>query len=239
MTLPLPNEAVRLQVTVADWREAIREAGAALVAAGAVTPTYTDEMVASVEKLGPYIVIAPGIALAHARPSPAVLRAGLSWVSLATPVEFGNSANDPVSLVVGLAAPSPGGHLDIMAELAEILSDDERMALAMTCTTAQQLRETLEGRMMKIVTVCGAGIGTSVLLKMNTEKALRALSLEDRWEVQATDVATAREVARTADIVLTSADLVEAIGKVPARVIVIHSFTSVEEVTDRLREYLR
>ena len=31
---------------------------------------------------------------------------------------------------------------------------------------------------MKIITVCGMGIGTSVLLKMNAEKALRALDID-------------------------------------------------------------
>ncbi len=89
---------------------------------------------------------------------------------------------------------------------------------------------------MKIVTVCGMGIGTSVLLKMNTEKALRALGVDG--DVEAADIGTARGAARTADIVFTSADLVEEIGQVPARVIVIKNFTSVDEVTQKLTELL-
>ncbi|MFO7690072.1 MAG: PTS sugar transporter subunit IIA, partial [Cryobacterium sp.] len=94
--------SIATQADAADWRAAIRLAGDGLVAGGATTGTYTDEMIEAVEKHGPYIVIAPGIALAHSRPSPAVLTGGLSWVSLATPVEFGNAANDPVTLVIGL-----------------------------------------------------------------------------------------------------------------------------------------
>jgi len=92
---------------------------------------------------------------------------------------------------------------------------------------------------MKIVTVCGMGIGTSVLLKMNTEKALRALGLDGQWDVEAADIGTARGVARTADVVFTSADLVDEIGKVPAKVIVIKNFTSVDEVTQRIKELTR
>ena len=42
---------------------------------------------------------------------------------------------------------------------------------------------------MKIVTVCGMGIGTSVLLKMNTEKALRTLGIDA--DVEAADIGTA------------------------------------------------
>ena len=89
---------------------------------------------------------------------------------------------------------------------------------------------------MRIVTVCGMGIGTSVLLKMNTEKALRALGVDA--DVEAADIGTARGAARTADIVLTSADLVEEIGQVPAKVVVIKNFTSVDEVTQKLTELL-
>jgi PTS system ascorbate-specific IIB component len=85
---------------------------------------------------------------------------------------------------------------------------------------------------MKIVTVCGMGIGTSVLLKMNAEKALRALGVDA--DVEAADIGTARGAARTAQIVLTSADLVEELGEVPAKVIVINNFTSVDEVTQKL-----
>jgi PTS system ascorbate-specific IIA component len=70
LTQLLPVDAIRIGETAADWRAAVRLAGDALVASGATTPAYTDEMVATVEQLGPYIVIAPGIALAHSRPSP-------------------------------------------------------------------------------------------------------------------------------------------------------------------------
>ena len=92
---------------------------------------------------------------------------------------------------------------------------------------------------MRIVTVCGMGIGTSVLLKINTEKALRALGLDGVCQVQASDVKTARDVASTADVVFTSADLVNEIGKVPAKVAVINDFTSIDEVTQRLKELVR
>ncbi len=87
---------------------------------------------------------------------------------------------------------------------------------------------------MKIVTVCGMGIGTSVLLKMNAEKALRALDIDA--DVEAADIGVARGIARTADVVLTSADLAEEIGDVPAKVIVINNFTNVDEISTKLTE---
>jgi PTS system ascorbate-specific IIA component len=126
LTELLPVEAIRLGETAADWRAAVRLAGDALVASGATTADYTDQMVATVEQLGPYIVIAPGIALAHSRPSPAVLRAGISLVTLLDPVAFGHRENDPVRLVIGLAAADEEGHVTALSTLAEFLSDETR-----------------------------------------------------------------------------------------------------------------
>ena len=98
-------------------------------------------MIATVEQLGPYIVIAPGIALAHSRPSPAVRRAGISLVTLAEPVEFGHRQNDPVSLVVGLAAPDDEGHVTALATLAEFLSDEGRRDALMSAPDPGALRQ--------------------------------------------------------------------------------------------------
>jgi PTS system ascorbate-specific IIA component len=139
----LPDEAFALGVTVADWRAAIRVAGERLVASGATTTAYADEMIRTVETLGPYIVIAPGIALAHSRPSPAVLRTGLSWVHLASPVEFGNAQNDPVSLVIGLAALDHDSHLAVLAAVAAALSDPARLRALDAAKTPTAVRDIL------------------------------------------------------------------------------------------------
>lgn len=136
----LPPSAIRIGASADDWRSAVRASGDALVASGVTEDAYTDEMIATVEQLGPYIVIAPGIALAHSRPSPAVRRAGISVVTLARPVEFGHRENDPVRLVVGLAAPDDEGHVTALATLADFLSDESRREALMTATTANAVR---------------------------------------------------------------------------------------------------
>lgn len=139
----LGEESILTQATVANWREAIVLAGKGLVAGGATTAEYTEEMIAAIEKLGPYIVIAPGIALAHSRPSPAVLKVGLSWVGLKEPVAFGHSTNDPVSLVIGLAAPDHDGHLGMMTALATVLSDDDTLTALKAAESPAEVRELL------------------------------------------------------------------------------------------------
>jgi PTS system ascorbate-specific IIA component len=117
------DNSIRVGAIALDREHAIEMAGELLVASGRSTPEYTESMLDAVAENGPYIVIAPGIALAHGRPSEAVLEIGLSLVTLAERVVFGNEANDPVRLVIGLCATDHSSHIDIMAELATFLGD--------------------------------------------------------------------------------------------------------------------
>ena len=96
-------------------------------------------MITSVEEKGPYIVVAPGFAFAHARPSDAVHRTAMSWVRLARPVEFGHASNDPVSLVVALSAKDQKAHLQAMRSLATLLGSPETRAALDTAATPEEV----------------------------------------------------------------------------------------------------
>ena len=89
---------------------------------------------------------------------------------------------------------------------------------------------------MKIVTICGAGIGSSGILKVNAERVLRKLDIQA--DVVAADVASVREVAADAQIILTSAEFVDAIGKTFADVIVIENYFDTQELTAKLEAAL-
>ncbi|ROR29961.1 PTS system IIA component (L-Asc family) [Curtobacterium sp. JUb34] len=137
---PLPDAAVLLGATAPTWRDAMRLAGGALVASGAATDEYTDAMVGMVEEHGPYIVISPGLAFAHARPGGAVLRDGLAVVTLAWPVAFGHPHNDPVRVVLGLAVAGVGTHLESIGEIANLFNDETVTGRIADATTADEVR---------------------------------------------------------------------------------------------------
>ena len=86
-----------------------------------------------------------------------------------------------------------------------------------------------------MLAVCGMGIGTSVLLKMNAEKVLSTLGIEAT--VDATDLATAQE-RRDAQVILTTPDLVDKLQGLPAEVIAIEHFFDLEEITEKLERSL-
>ncbi|GLU47827.1 PTS sugar transporter subunit IIA [Nocardiopsis ansamitocini] len=132
--------AVATGVEATDWRDAISAAGGLLMAVGAVTEDYIVRMQRVVETHGPYIVVAPGLALAHARPCRAVLRTGLSLAGLAAPVRFGHPENDPVRLVIGLAGVDRDRHCAVLAELTAMLDSPGRLAALHGATTPARVR---------------------------------------------------------------------------------------------------
>ncbi|CAM4068280.1 PTS sugar transporter subunit IIA [Helcobacillus massiliensis] len=142
----IPAGAVRIRAEVADWRSAVVAAGALLEEAGVADSAYTDAMVASVEEHGPYIVIAPGFALPHARPSDSVTRTGMSVLRLAHPVEFGHESNDPVEMVVALAAADSDQHQQALAQLAGVLADAEQRRRLFAARSEQSVRRVLRTR---------------------------------------------------------------------------------------------
>jgi PTS system ascorbate-specific IIB component len=89
---------------------------------------------------------------------------------------------------------------------------------------------------VKIIAVCGMGIGTSVLLKINAEKVLKMLRIDAT--VEAADMATARGAAFDAQIVLTTPELVESLKGLDAEIIAIDHFFDLAELRTKLSKAL-
>ena len=89
---------------------------------------------------------------------------------------------------------------------------------------------------MKIVAICGAGIGTSGILKVNAERVLDRLGLDA--DVTAADVASVDSAASDAQIILTSPELVDRIGRTNADVIVVQNYFDLDELEQKLDEAL-
>ena len=69
-------------------------------------------------------MIAPEIALAHAKPDESVLQDDIVLMICQSPVTF-YSHNDPVTLLFGLCATSGDKHMDNIVMMAELLSDED------------------------------------------------------------------------------------------------------------------
>ena len=87
-----------------------------------------------------------------------------------------------------------------------------------------------------ILTICGAGVGTSAILKVSAERALRRLGIDA--EVTATDAAHVQELAEDAQVILSTADHVRDIGRTYAQVIVVENILDQDELTAKLERAL-
>lgn len=146
LTSLLSEKRIALDVDADDWKNAVAVSGGLLEDTGAVDAAYTQAMIDSVVDNGPYIVVAPGFAFAHARPSEAVHETALSWVRLASPVEFGHEKNDPVTLVVALAATDATTHTSAMAELAKVVGRPATRKKLDAAATPDDILAVLAGR---------------------------------------------------------------------------------------------
>lgn len=135
------EDSIRVLAVALDREHAVQLSGDLLVSSGRVTPVYVDEMVEVLETHGPYFVIAPGVALAHSKPSESVISTGLSLITLAEPVIFENAANDPVRVVIGMCATDHDSHIEMLAELAAFLSDEPTVKSLLNAVDTEQIRE--------------------------------------------------------------------------------------------------
>ncbi|MBF2393424.1 BglG family transcription antiterminator [Listeria marthii] len=117
----LPKERIAFQESVADWREAIQVASKSLQQEGYISRNYQHAMIENIEKLGPYIVIAPGIALPHASVDDGAYRVGMSLLRLDKPVSFSSKAKDQVRLIIVLASIDSYTHINALSQLTNLI----------------------------------------------------------------------------------------------------------------------
>ena len=89
---------------------------------------------------------------------------------------------------------------------------------------------------IKILAVCGMGIGTSMLLKMQIDKVLKTLDINA--DVELADISTARGLAMSADLIITSNELADRIGEVKAPIVSVSNFMDLEAITEGVRAAL-
>ena len=135
----LNERLIKLDVEAATAEEAIRKAGELLVAEGKVEERYIDAMIKGFQEIGPYIVLAPSIAIPHARPEHGVKEQGLSLIRLKHPVVFNHPINDPVTLVCAICGVDSTSHIEMLRSLASILGDKSKLAIIMASKDKQEI----------------------------------------------------------------------------------------------------
>ena len=141
----LTQATIEANYPAKDREDAVRECGRLLVQSGAARESYVEGMLENVQVNGTYIVIAPGIAMPHARPEKGAIKIGFSLLTLQDPIKFNHPTNDPVKLVIGLCATDHQTHLKALSELVETLSHQEIITQLYSAKTSQEIYSIIKG----------------------------------------------------------------------------------------------
>ncbi|OCG07746.1 PTS ascorbate-specific transporter subunit IIA [Gilliamella sp. wkB178] len=119
----IENNSIILKAEAANWEEAIKLGTDMLVASNAIKPSYYDAIIKCVKSMGPYIIIAPNLAMPHARPEDGVNRTAFALVTLKKPVYF-DGEEEPVDVLVTLAGSTSDQHMEGLMEVTQVLDDE-------------------------------------------------------------------------------------------------------------------
>jgi len=138
------EQTIQLQDSVENWPQALEICARPLLEMNVIAPEYIMAIVEQHQKLGPYYVLAPGLAMPHARPEEGAKGLGLSLLKLKEGISFGAGEFDPVDVIVMLAAPDKHSHIEMISALAELFSSDEDMAQLHVATTREEIKAIIE-----------------------------------------------------------------------------------------------
>ena len=118
----IENDSIKLNQKAANWEEAIKIGTDLLVKSGAIEPRYYDNIVSKIKEMGPYIVLAPGLAMPHARPEEGVIKTAFGLTTLSELVDFDG---EQISVLVTLAGSDSDTHMEGIMEITQIFDDPD------------------------------------------------------------------------------------------------------------------
>lgn len=117
------NNSVSLKQKATTWEEAVEVCFKALLENNSVKKEYVDAIISRTKELGPFYILAPGLAMPHERPEMGVNKDCFSFVTLEKPVVFPDGQE--VDILIGLAATSTDIHNGEAIPQIVMIFDDE------------------------------------------------------------------------------------------------------------------
>jgi mannitol/fructose-specific phosphotransferase system IIA component (Ntr-type) len=140
----LTKELVTFEKGFKSWEEAIRASSKGLLDLGFIKESYVDSMIESVKEYGPYIVIAPNMAMPHARPEAGSNKVGFAIMLCEEPVAFSDAPEHQARLFVTLSCVNADTHLKMIQALVGVLGDDEKFNQILNATTKKEILSLFE-----------------------------------------------------------------------------------------------
>ncbi|PTL37944.1 PTS sugar transporter subunit IIA [Alkalicoccus saliphilus] len=130
-----------------NWQEAIALSAAPLIKKGAVTREYAEAMVENINQLGPYILIAPNVALPHARPENGVKEAGIALTVFQEDVEFpadSSGEEKQARVFICLAAVDSESHLNMLQKISGWIDNQGLINSLLNAASQEETKQLLQ-----------------------------------------------------------------------------------------------
>lgn len=140
LSILLPNNNIKLNVDAKNWQSAIKKSGLILLKDNFIEKRYIDSMIENVERNGSYIVIAKGVACAHAGIEDGCKKLGYSMVLLKEEIDFKSSLG-PVFCVFCLSATDVKSHLRSFMSLTNMCNNKNFIKALKKCKTKDEVHK--------------------------------------------------------------------------------------------------
>ncbi|ATF48089.1 MULTISPECIES: PTS mannitol transporter subunit IIA [Citrobacter] len=135
-----PESSISIKNSAKNWQEAIDFSMSSLLTHHYVNSNYIQAIKDSTITNGPYYILAPGVAMPHARPECGALKTGMSLTLLKQEVQFAVD-DEPVKLLIGLSAANADSHIGAIQALSELLCEEEALSALLTAKSEKQLAD--------------------------------------------------------------------------------------------------
>lgn len=119
----LPESHIKVIEHIDNWKQAVEIASEPLLKNKLITSKYIKNMILSVEKNGPYMVLTDYFALMHAKPGEGVNVQSMSLLVTKNKVDL---EGKPVKIFLVLAAKDNQSHLESLQDIMAIFMDDDK-----------------------------------------------------------------------------------------------------------------
>lgn len=148
-----PESSISVIHSAKDWQEAIDFSMASLLDKNYISENYIQAIKYSTMSNGPYYILAPGVAMPHARPECGALKTGMSLTLLTQGVYFPGN-DEPIKLLIGLSAADADSHIGAIQALSELLCEEEILEETLNSI----IRKTISGHYQpRIMTLSSTG----------------------------------------------------------------------------------
>ncbi|WP_461218079.1 PTS sugar transporter subunit IIA [Lapidilactobacillus salsurivasis] len=130
------------------WQSAIRLSASELLAKKSIDPKYTEKIISNIERFGPYMIITPGILLAHAGEQDGVIKNGFSMHVFHNPIAFPGKNVFPVSVIITIAVKDHRSY-PVVEKIVQWVLDDETIF----SLTDEENRKRIENKINNILRI--------------------------------------------------------------------------------------